>query len=174
MIKIISLFIFCTLLHSKNCEEQYLDKVVNTSTMHSYYLVVNVQCEGSDVKKMFVQRNDFFHVLSFDNQFQKQNNREEYVKKLILKKNVFKIKNQSLVKQYFLPLSKPDKGVDSLCLLGKPKLLDAVFDSSGLQKDTPYDLGYVVQRLFELKVPVMFYGESGRLFIDRKYSCNCD
>jgi len=171
MIKYISFLIFSTLLHSKNCEQQYLDKVINTSTMKSYYLVVNVQVKGSGVKKMFVQRNDFFHVLSFDSIFTKQSNRKEYVKKMILKKHVFKIKNSSLVKQYFLPLSTSYKRVDSLCLLGKDKFLDAVFDSLGLQKDATYDLGYVVQKLFELRVPVMFYGEAGKLFIDKSFIC---
>lgn len=174
MIKLLSCIFFFTFQNPHNCEEQYLDKIVKTSTMHSYYLIVSVKSGASGERKMIIQRNDFFHVLSFDRTFIKQSNKTEYVKTLILKNHVFKIKNQSLIKKYFLPLATPDDRVDSLCLLGKDQFLNAVFNSKGLQKDTTYDIGYTIQKLVELKVPVLFYGESSRLYIDRTYNCKQD
>lgn len=173
MIKCFSFLILSAFFDSTSCEEQYLDKVVISSTIHSYYLVVNVKIKGSNVQKMFVQRNDFFHVLSFDKTFLRQKNRKEYVKNLLLKKHVFKIKRSSLIKKYFLPLpNMPNKRVDSLCLLGKDRFLETIFDASGLQKNTSFDLGRVVEKLFELRVPVMFYGDAGKLFIDKTFICN--
>ena len=170
MAKFILFIIFPAFLNSKICEEQYLDKLLNTPGQN-YYLLVNVKWEGSGVEKMLVQRDDFFHVLSFDSKFLKQSDRKAYIKKLILKKNVFKIQKQSLVNRYFLPLATPDKRVDSLCILGKNQFLDAVFYNTGLQKDTTFDIGYLVQKLIELRVPVLFYGDAGRLIIDKTYWC---
>lgn len=174
MIKHFATLFLSLLFQTQNCEEHYIDKILCEKSSNNYYIMVNIKEQDLGVKKMIIPRNDFLYVLGFDSSFIKQYSKVQDIKKLVLKNYVFSISNSTLIKQYFLSLSTPDKRVDTLCFLGKDQFLNAVFNSKGLQKDTTYDIGYTIQKLFELKVPVLFYGESSRLYIDRTFSCKQD
>jgi hypothetical protein len=163
IVVLILIFQFANVFACINSEKLH-DRILDSFTNHSLYVVINVESDAYN-GKVIIQNRHLFLFLKEYNKLDRENYKS-FMKELLSKNSELSIRKTDLEKWKFNKVPK-DESVEVSAKKGKDFFIENYFRNGFLKEDANGNLFTIIAQLFEWKIATKIDDETGVLRLIR-------